>query len=207
MLSFSDMTLSLLCFFLILVSMSPPPPLVTPDEKPDATKTVKQEGGAGGAPKPQSLDDLVQKLQARIKEKKLGNLLHLVHNEKGLHIEFAANLVFTTTSAEPNILYRKEIDKLTEIIAPFTQKYKVSIEGYTDDLPIRSGQAFASNWELSAARGFSILHRLEEFGAKDEKISVSAFAHTHPKVPYKGLTGAELQAARDSNRRVVIWLE
>ena len=38
----------------------------------------------------------------------------------------------------------------------------IIIEGHTDNIPVRAGGAFASNWELSLARSLSIVHYLVE---------------------------------------------
>ena len=41
-------------------------------------------------------------------------------------------------------------------------------------------------------------------GIKEDHMSVHAYAHTRPKVPFAALKGAALEKARSANRRVVI---
>ena len=205
MLSFSDMTLSLLCFFLLLLSFahkaaSSPSP-AQPAEEPKTHNAPVMVVPAS------NLSQLASTLRQLLREKKLDSLLEVDLDAKGLHLEFADGLLFSPTDAYPNARYKQAVLEIISIIAPFTANHQIKIEGHTDDTPVLPGGPYSSNWELSSARGLSFLHLFLEEGAKDENISVLAYAHTHPKIPYKGLTGSELQAARNANRRVVLWLK
>jgi chemotaxis protein MotB len=91
-------------------------------------------------------------------------------------------------------------------IARAPGKYRLVFEGHTDDVPVRGGP-FQSNWDLSAARGISLLESFKKRGIEEDRMSVLAFAHTRPKVPFEGLKGKALQKARAANRRVVIRIE
>jgi chemotaxis protein MotB len=56
----------------------------------------------------------------------------------------------------------------------------VAVEGHTDDRPIRNS-AFASNWELSAARATTVVRYLVEQMAYDPlKLSATGFAEFRP---------------------------
>src|SRR5690242_13001042 len=39
-------------------------------------------------------------------------------------------------------------------------KGQIVVEGHTDNLPLGKGSSFQSNWELSVARAFSVIHTL-----------------------------------------------
>jgi chemotaxis protein MotB len=211
MLSFSDMILSLLCFFLLLLSFSHKKNDSTSAAQPASTVNSSSTTGVAStiaATHPSSdLSQLAATLRRILEEKKLDSLLHVNLDASGLHIEFTDGLLFDPTDARPNPQYKEAISEITSIIAPFTAQHRIKIEGHTDDTPLLPGGVFASNWELSSARGLSFLHLFLQYGVRDEDISVMAYAHTHPKIPYKGLTGGALQAARNANRRVVLWLE
>ena len=70
-------------------------------------------------------------------------------------------------------------------------------------MPIKT-RRYRDNWELSASRAISLLHRFETEGVASERISVQAYEETRPKVALHGKKGEALQAARAQNRRVVI---
>ncbi|NND68745.1 MAG: flagellar motor protein MotB [Halioglobus sp.] len=75
---------------------------------------------------------------------------------------------------------------------------KISVEGHTDDVPIR-GARFKSNWELSASRALSVTHELVKDEMLDEdRFMVVGLASTQP---YEPNTSAQNRAL---NRRVEI---
>ena len=74
----------------------------------------------------------------------------------------------------------------------------LSIEGHTDNLPVRGGR-YTSNWDLSSSRALSVTHELLRDGdLDDERIMVVGFADTHP------VTSNDTAEGRASNRRVEI---
>ena len=74
----------------------------------------------------------------------------------------------------------------------------LSIEGHTDNLPVRGGR-YTSNWDLSSSRALSVTHELLRDGdLDDERIMVVGFADTHP------VTSNDSTEGRASNRRVEI---
>jgi chemotaxis protein MotB len=93
------------------------------------------------------------------------------------------------------------------VISGINSQYHLVIEGHTDDVPLHHGGLYASNWELSAARGFSLMRWLQSLGVPETNMSVVAFAHTRPKVSLEGLTGEKLMKARALNRRVVVHIQ
>ena len=87
----------------------------------------------------------------------------------------------------------------------------MTVEGHTDNVPIRS-KKFPSNWELSSARATIIATMLiNRLKYPEESISIVGFADTRPKVSYTDqngsqLKGLELKNVRRTNRRVEIVL-
>ncbi len=72
---------------------------------------------------------------------------------------------------------------------------RVSIEGHTDNVPIRSRQ-FDSNWELSSARATSVLRLLEGLEFPRHLLSATGYGEHQP------LARGNTAAARSRNRRV-----
>lgn len=75
---------------------------------------------------------------------------------------------------------------------------KVRLEGHTDNIPIRTAK-YRSNWELSSARGVTMLELLQNrFAIPASRMSVGGYAETIP------VDSNETAAGRAHNRRVDI---
>jgi chemotaxis protein MotB len=74
----------------------------------------------------------------------------------------------------------------------------ITVSGHTDNVPIRSGGQYRSNWELSAARAASVAHELLAAGLDPARLMVSGHADTQPRVMN------DSAANRALNRRVDI---
>jgi chemotaxis protein MotB len=74
----------------------------------------------------------------------------------------------------------------------------ITVSGHTDNVPIRPGGQYRSNWELSAARAASVAHELLAAGLTPARLMVSGHADTQPRVPN------DSAANRALNRRVDI---
>ena len=74
----------------------------------------------------------------------------------------------------------------------------ITVSGHTDNVPIRSGGAYRSNWDLSAARAASVAHELLAAGLDPARVVVSGHADTQPRV------ANDTAANRALNRRVDI---
>lgn len=198
--SFADMSLALLCFFVLLISTMEPD-----KQKFDNIKSGMRKESVHG--KTDSLDALSQKISKVIQEKNLTEAAAVKLDRDGLHIEFKDGLLFQSGSADPNPQHEQVVKDVMSVIAGIGPQYRMVIEGHTDDVPLRKGGRFESNWELSSSRGFSLMRQFHALGVSDGKISVVSFAHTKPKVDVSGLKGPALQKARAANRRVLIWIE
>jgi chemotaxis protein MotB len=58
----------------------------------------------------------------------------------------------------------------------------ITVAGHTDNVPIRSGGLYRSNWDLSAARAASVAHELLAAGVEPVRLMVSGHADTQPRV-------------------------
>ncbi len=199
MLSFSDMSLVLLCFFVLLLSMS------TVDERRYDTMSEGMKAKDERAEK-NNLGDLAERLQAQITAANLSQSAEVILDVEGLRIEFKDKLLFKAGSAEPSPQFAQQADKVLAIVATAQEKYEITIEGHTDDAPLNGSKLYVDNWELSAHRAFRILNHLKTKGVDEKRLRVLALAHAKPKIPVKGLKGKSLTQARDLNRRVVVHI-
>jgi chemotaxis protein MotB len=189
LISYADLLTLLIGFFVLLLAVSP-------------IKAAQFERMAasisGGAPAP--LEELKEKVDEFITQEGLQQQVLTREEADGLAIEFKDALLFDSGSAD----IRTEGSKAVASIARMLQtlpKRAVSIEGYTDDVPIRTPR-FASNWELSSQRAINVRTALEQGGVSRERMSVRGFADTR-RLDVQGSP----EAQRAANRRVVIRVE
>lgn len=198
--SFSDMVLTLMCFFVLMVSTM----------KPNNEKFQNMKDGLNAhvdLTKIESLKALTKRIQTVIKERKLEKSTAVKYDGDGVFLEFKDGFLFESGSAATKPENRDTIDQVLKVISTMAPRYQMRIEGHTDDVPPRKGGKYDSNWELGAARGFYLMRQFHGLGIAEKNISVISYAHTKPKVPFAKLTGPELKKARDANRRVVILIE
>ena len=98
-------------------------------------------------------------------------------------------------------------DDITDEIIPILKRVTealsgtqgtLMIGGHTDDRPINSAE-FSSNWELSADRAVSVIHRLLDIGTIEaSRITAVGYADTRPVAPN------DSPENRAKNRRVEI---
>lgn len=86
--------------------------------------------------------------------------------------------------------------KIGELVNTMTGA--ITVSGHTDNVPVRAGNTYRSNWDLSAARASSVAHELLAAGLDPTRLMVSGHADTQPRVPN------DTFANRALNRRVEI---
>ena len=120
-------------------------------------------------------------------------------DERGVVISLASDAFFEEGSANLNIDETREILlKLSKFFQDSELKNRrFRIEGHTDSTPY-SGDEFASNWELSAARAAHVLHYLADFGVDEKQFSIAGYADTRP------MFSNETKEGQAYNRRVDI---
>lgn len=202
LMSFSDMSLILMSFFVLQLSYS------TPDKRKYDNLNTAMAAKPGAEPK-DNLQTIAAKVTEVIKEKKLDKTVEARLDVDGLKIELKDAALFEVGSASLSEKNAPVVEQVMELIASAPGDYKLVIEGHTDDQPLgKSGLVrFKSNWDLSAARGISLLDSFKARGVAERRMTVAAYAHTRPKVSVKGLKDEALKKARAANRRVVIRIE
>ena len=199
LMSFSDMSMILISFFILQLSFS-----TMNQQKADIIREAIQSNKF--AAKKDSLTAVSTRIENEIKRLQIDKNATVKLDPTGITVEFKDGLLFSTGSADSNPQFTAVISQVMKVIASAPNLYKLKIEGHTDDVPIKSIK-YASNWELSAARGISLMRMFASRGVEEQRMSVQAFAHTQPKRPVVGLSGADLDQARAANRRVVIRIE
>ena len=119
-------------------------------------------------------------------------------DERGLVISLASDMFFESGSAVINMEQAREIlDKLSRFLRSAEVEGRTfRIEGHTDDVATGTGSDYLSNWELGAARGSAVLHRLVQFGSDESAFQLMSRGEYAPIVDNDTVEG------RAYNRRV-----
>lgn len=136
---------------------------------------------------------LEQKLKQEIKDKQM----KLTMMKKGLVITYVADILFDSGKAKLKTESLPGLEKIATVLQENASRLKVGIEGHTDNQPIKFS-GWKSNWELSAARGLSVLHYLVKSGVSEDRLSAIAYGEYQPVV------SNDTQEGQQINRRVEI---
>lgn len=105
------------------------------------------------------------------------------------------------------ILFKSGTDILTEnskaVLTGLTNiikkvKNPIIIEGHTDDLPVKPGGKFRSNWDLAYFRASAVANYLMKQGVGEQRMSITSFGEQRP------LARKKTYLARKKNRRIEI---
>ena len=99
-------------------------------------------------------------------------------DESHVIVSLSNNLLYASGSASVNAEAEPFLLELGAIMAGLPNEIRV--EGHTDNIPA-TGTAFATNWELSAARATSVLRLLvERAGVGADRIHAAGFSDQRP---------------------------
>lgn len=116
-------------------------------------------------------------------------------NELWVEIELNSSLLFGSGDAMPSDKAFDIIEKVASILKPFANP--VHVEGFTDNLPIRTAQ-YPTNWELSSARAASIVRLLAMEGVNPGRMASVGYGE------YQPVASNDTAEGRARNRRVVL---
>lgn len=214
--AFGDLMSLLLCFFVLLLSMSSMDAkkiseaigslsgamsvleggIKTEVSKKRIQESTPIESNDESAETVNRVAQAVQDANEMIKEGH-GPAISLEEAQNGFVIELPAGLLFKSGSAtihsDDALLFLKRI---AMIIGELPNETKVSVQGHTDSQGPGKDSVFKDNWELSSARSISVLQELLLDGVDPKRISASGYAEFSPKS-----TNAT-KAGREKNRRV-----
>lgn len=192
LMSYADLVTNLLAFMVVLVSMAG-----------ISFSSIEQiEGVFSGMESDQAppLEQLSEEIKQLADAEGLSGKVETALDKQGLAIQLQDRILFPSGVANLTPDGRGLVKKLSKLLQRLPAKYRVDVEGHTDDVPIRTAR-FSSNWDLAAARALEVRSDLAADGVTDQRLSITAYADTRPaKAPAK----ATRDERRRRNRRVVI---
>jgi chemotaxis protein MotB len=133
-------------------------------------------------------------LESRLKPEIASGMLKVSMEARGVVISLRQAAFFPSGQDAIDAGTYPTIEKLAEVILAVPNK--VRLEGHTDAVPIHNAR-YRSNWELSSARGVTMLEILTvHFHVPESRLSVGGYAETVP------ITSNDTPEGRAQNRRV-----
>ena len=148
----------------------------------------------------------VEELQ-KFKSDFFGRVRELIKGRKEIRIVgdrfvFQSEVLFKVGSEELGVKGQEEMAKLAitlmdiEKSLPTDIDWILQIDGHTDNLPVKKGQNYLDNWELSTKRALSVLRFLIKQGIKPDRLSASGYGSFQP------IDKKNTNVARAKNRRI-----
>ena len=148
----------------------------------------------------------VEELQ-RFKSEFFGRVRELIKERPEIRVVgdrfvFQSEVLFSTGSVEIGPKGQLEMVRLAATLMeiekslPTDIDWILQIEGHTDNLPVKNGQIYKDNWELSTKRALSVLRYLIKQGIKPSRLSASGYGSFQP------IDKKSNSQARKKNRRI-----
>ena len=205
LLTYGDMVTLMMTFFILLFSMS----TIDPVKLRAFADALSEVMGAAPVQRDEiDLAAIMKKVTEIVIEQNMQENVTVSSSKRGVNISFKGDVAFKTGSAELSDLAKNLLDKLAPEINLALQAeipFPIAIEGHTDNVPLKAGGPFPSNWELSTARASATVRYLIDEGGVvapegQGKLSAIGYADTWPKPGYSNDTAD----GRAANRRIEI---
>ena len=216
LMTYADMITLLLCFFAIFLSVSVP----KEQQMKEAEKSVREKFAKDADIREVFIKPIIENEKKSRDQNIYDNLPSIVafyQDRKDVNVKKDGDRITTiemdsaTSFASGSATLSTEgvaiLDDLkARLTGPEFENYTITVEGHTDDAPIKTLQ-FPSNWELSTARAAAVVRYMIEHGVQPGRLRAAGYADVFPKVPNRDEAGNPLPENRAKNRRVVIKLE
>jgi chemotaxis protein MotB len=197
MVSFADLMTILMIFFLSLFGYAYSGASTHYEKAVTALqKDVASKGERAALDAKEKEAVAAEQIETFIKSKDLTKFAKVETTAQKVKISFANPVLFDSGSAELKNNAVSALDGIAALIAPLDNE--VIVEGHTDNVPISSAK-YRSNFELSAARAFSVINYF--IGQKRiSPIRFSAFGYGE----FRPLAANDNEDNRAKNRRIEI---
>ena len=187
------MSTNLLLFFLLLYALE----LMDVETRRDIHDSFrKQFGSATEVSERRAVEEKeLEALEAALSEEGIRRFAKVERDARVTRVTMREPVLFDSARAD---LKKESKHILNQIAKPYIgTSHRIVVEGHTDNIPISTAR-FPSNWELSAARAFSIIEHFREAGIEPERMSANAYSDIIP------VESNETPEGRAANRRIEI---
>ena len=217
--TFCDISMLLLCFFILLLSMS----TLDKNKFSESFSSVRDSFGGQNKKNIASPDarersevmmDLAQQeMQMKAEQRKVFNDIQqfLVQNSAEGEVKATIDEGTITLQVPSEVLFgpggemltakgRSAIAELRDLFLK-TREQEINIRGYTDNSPLPAGARYHDNWELSALRAVHVLRALVDGGIEPVRLTATGLGELNPLAPN------DSPENRAKNRRVEFVLQ
>lgn len=222
MCTFSDMMSLLLCFFVLLFSLSTiekkkmieasgslraafgglPAPYITENIPDKHTKKEMSRPAQMEHRKFYGKDDLVRIEQKKVKSMNLQDVVQVTGTEQGITFRISGDALFDVGKYNLKAEALTSLQKIADELINFPSN-PIRIEGYTDNTSKTEGPE--ANWILGARRAFAILEYFRDFGSESGPISPSRMSY-ESFGEFNPISDNNTPIGRAMNRRVDVTL-
>ena len=189
---YSDLMTNLMLFFLMLFGTSR---MATGVQK-TIYKAIRTEFSTKEVIFVKKEEKAIKKMVDYVEERRLRGFATLKVSEQRVKIMLANPVLFDLGESELKPFAMSVLHQVAVLLKDIPNA--VLVEGHTDDRPI-IGDKFRSNWELSAARAFSVIrYFIEEENIPPARLSAVGYGE------YKPLYPNDTEENRTKNRRIEI---
>lgn len=201
LITFADMSALLMCFFVLLFSLSSPDMA----QFKKISDALREKGFATGEnPVEDPYDRTKKELTLSLGKSGFDQFVAVSTSKQGVDVELSSTSFFQPGQAKFTPEAVPMLQLISRQIAPLANRdITIVVEGHTDDTPLASTQ-FPSNWELSTARAANVVRYLIAQGFPANKLRITGYGDTQPKAPNHDTNGNPIPANQELNRRVVI---
>ncbi len=176
----------------ITPQMPMPPAKTAPAAKPNAPQEKAKQLQRD------RMKSMAQDIMAALAPLVQQGKVRVLETSRGVTIEIADSALFSVGQAVLGPESSQALRTVAAVIA--TADFPVTIEGHTDNVPIKTAQ-FPSNWELSAVRATTVLRLFAESGVPADRLTAIGYGDTRPVEANDSIEG------RARNRRVSIQID
>lgn len=197
--TYADMVTLLMCFFVILISVSRVDPVLW-----EAMKSGFRSEISGEKQVRTPLAEIKKDLDSLLAEEKAQSKVAIDLGYDGITMKFASSAFYDAGSADVGTQAQNMIERVIGAMQDIDYyKFKIDVEGHTDNVPIHTVR-FPSNWELSVARATNIVKFMMERGVEPDRLKAAGYADTRPVSPNQDSVGRDIPENQALNRRIVV---
>lgn len=216
--TFADLSMLLLVFFILLYSMSTIDPKKFTDsftavklalgQKDDQLMTARVKSEEATILDTVRLQKQLIESQRKvfsdvrtfITRKGVEGVVGAVLEEGKITLRLPGDVLFASGDVELNARGKEVIARLKDFLVKVNDQ-QIGIRGFSDDVPPSPKSRFKDNWEISSLRAVYVLRYLMQLGIDPKRLTATGLADMEPLYPNN------TEENRSRNRRVELVLE
>jgi chemotaxis protein MotB len=145
-------------------------------------------------------DNILSDIQHVADRESMNEIMDISTDRTKIVIRIPGGSLFEPGKADLNLGKSKPVlDEIVRLLETYP-RYRISVQGHTDDSPI-STDRFPSNWELSSARATAVLRYFIDKNINPKRLTATGYADIFP------IASNDSELGQATNRRVEFVLE